>query len=373
MRKLSLRPVLGVMIVGSLGLVALCGGCSSSASTSGPPTTAQFANTVAGSFCGSLQACCAAAKFKYDPGSCVAQLQANFQTTVDSVKDGKVIYNANAVAACQQALAQREALCSNDGGAPPSADAGFIDAITAACWPIFQGTVQPGGECQRAQDCKTANPDVFASCHTDPRPNSDPIKKLCFISTTHVAPGGACRGVPATGSFETASCESTMGTCDTSGAPPTDPSAGTCKAFLAVGDTCGGPSAGTCNPTTSTCNFQTMKCTALPNIGDPCPSFQCAIGGYCKTAMGQGTCTAQLADGATCMTGGDPRQCANGEFCQPITGNPTTGTCTGFSNHGIYDISPRSCGFGPNGSGDEDAGIQPPAGPQSNNDHLWFQ
>lgn len=371
MRKLSLRPVLGVMIVGGLGLVVLCGGCSASAAPSGPPTPAQFAGTVANSFCGSLQACCATAKFKYDSGSCVAQLQASFQTIVDSVKDGKVVYNANAVAACEQAIAQRESLCSNDGGAPSSADAGFVDAITAACWPIFQGTVAPGGECQRAQDCKTANPSVIASCHPDTRPSSGPTKKLCFISTAHVLPDGACRGVPAMGSFQTASCEATMGTCDVSGALPSDPGAGTCKAFLVVGDTCGGPSAGICNPTTSACSFQKMKCAALPNIGDPCPSLQCAVGAYCKSAMGPGTCAAQLVDGTTCQSGGDPRQCASG-FCQPNGGGPN-GICTGLSSRGLNDISPRSCGFGPNGAGDEDAGIQPPAGPQSMNDRLWFR
>lgn len=376
MRIVSLRALGAVAIASVAAMVTSSTGCATSAANGGPPDTAHFAGSIAASFCGSLQSCCAAAKIKYDPGSCTAQMQATFQTTVDAVKDGKVVYDPNAVGACEAALANREALCSNDGGAPPGVDAGFIDSITAACWPVFKGTVAPGGECQRAQDCKTPGPTVLATCRNDVRPGADPTKKVCFLTTAHVLPGNECRSQPAQGGFETSSCEATMGTCDTSNAPPSDPSLGTCKAYAAIGDACGGVPAVYCAPTTSTCDFNTKTCAALPGNGEACPSFVCAPGFYCKsTGGGQPTCNAQLPDGSSCMLGGDPRQCAS-LFCQNVPssdGGFPTGICSGSTAHGTYDISPRSCGYGPNGTGDEDAGIQPPAGPQSMNDRLWFQ
>jgi len=190
---------------------------------------------------------------------------------------------------------------------------------------------------------------------------------VCFVDTLHVLPGAPCRSQPAMGAFETSTCEPTMGYCDTTGAPPTDPSSGTCKAYGAIGDACGAAMLAPCDPTTSVCDFMTQKCAALPGLGAMCTS-QCASGLYCDSTGGGGaTCAAQLPDGSSCMPGGNPRQCAS-NYCQLMAGTDgglPTGTCVGLGGHGTYDVSPRSCGYGPNGSGPEDAGIQPPASGQS--------
>lgn len=350
------------------GVIAAAAGCSSSSNSSGPPDTAHFANTMATTFCGALHSCCDAAKIAYDDGSCVAQLQASFQSSVDVVKHGKVIYDPSAVGACQDAIKSRESACSEDGGAAPSADAGYIDPIASACWPVLKGTVAPGGPCTSSAECQTPGPNVVAGCAADTRPGADTSVKVCWTITEHVMPGAACRSMPKTGAFDTAQCEGSLGYCDTSNAPMDDRTAGTCKAYANVGDSCVGMTGQTppqCNPKTSYCDaFTSMKCVALPGTGAPCSTsnYRCAPGNYCDyTAGTSATCAASKADGSDCKTS---QECAS-NYCQTTIGDGgiQTGTCTPTGNvsHNAYDVSPRTCGFGPSGSGPEDAGIVPPA------------
>jgi hypothetical protein len=369
---------------------AVASGCSSKSDNgnSGPPDTAHFAGTMATTFCSALKSCCDAQKIQYDDGSCVAQLQANFQNAVDAVKHGKVVYDPNAVQKCQDAFKNREAQCTEDSGPPPGADKGFIDPITAACWPVLKGTVAPGGQCTASADCQTSGPNVSASCTTDTRPGADPTVRVCFTTTLHVTPGSACRATPkvdpsGTLSYDTARCEPTLGYCDTSQAPTTDRALGNCTAYANVGDNCVGTVGMTtpqCNPTTSVCDsFNTRTCVALPQAGSPCASFRCATGNYCDTTGGtgnMGTCAQSKPDGSSCKSS---QECAGG-FCQTMVGDGgiTTGTCASNGNvaHDVYDISPRSCGFGPQGTGPEDAGIVPPASaayrPSLGGDGQWY-
>ena len=385
--SLSVRlrtAAMGVVLAGmAAGTATSTQGCSSK-SDSGPPDTGHFAAALAGSFCSALHSCCDAAKIPYDDGSCTAQLQASFQSAIDVVKHGKVIYNSGAVAACQAAIHDREATCSTDGGPPPGADAGFVDRITAACWPVFKGTVALGQECNDSQECAAANVNVHGSCRNDTRPGADPTKKVCYSTTAHVLPGQSCRSQPTATGFETASCEPTLGYCNTSGATPDDPNAGTCTAYAKIDDDCISTGPGTqvfCDPQVSYCDYITSrKCKALPNAGDPCiQGQQCGKALYCDTSGGgQGVCAAGKPDGSDCKQG---RECVS-NYCQisqppgPFDGGfppPSTGICVGAGSRGEFDVSPRSCGFGPGGSGAEDAGIVPPPKGQSMNGQLWYE
>jgi hypothetical protein len=97
------------------------------------------------------------------------------------------------------------------------------------------------------------------------------------------------------------------------------------EAKTADGDTCGNDAdctSGWCDGDSFDTNGNLMYgvCATKPGVGDPCPSYECADGGYC---MG-GNCVAAQDDGADC-TSGD--QCASGACngYDSSTGQP--GTC----------------------------------------------
>lgn len=353
------------------------GGCSSS--SSGPPALDQVASAVADSYCSALRSCCERAGYAYDNGSCKVQLQFVFQRLADSVKRGKVFYDPNAVAACQAAYAERVNRCSVDGG--PPGDAGFVDAIADACSKVFRGTVKPGEECTESAQCATASAKENGSCRTDSRPEAtSKTKKVCFKSVGYLLSGQPCRASPQKGQFETRSCDPRAGYCEQTQPPnPDDPGVGTCKAYAKIGEDCvitGGTGTTTfvqCDPKVSQCDVAgasaTRKCVALPTLpgaGSACTTGgQCADGHYCNYGTPPnppGTCALKKAIGETCN---QSQECSS-SFCDTtggvLDGGPR-GVCVGSSSDSAraYEVTPRSCGFGPSGTGPEEAGIQPPA------------
>jgi hypothetical protein len=341
-------------------------GCSSSTKASGPPDPSHYASAVATAFCDALKSCCDAGKFKYDATSCTAQLGNNFQSLADVVKHGKAIYDANAAVACAAAFKTREATCSDDGG-KPQASMGFIDAIAAACFPVFKGTVKAGEACLDPAECAAATADIGTQCQPDPTAKGAAATvNVCFQVKQHAPPGTACTVSGGGGTmpmmatnFNEVRCEPTTGFCKptmgTSGA-------GTCIAYGKIGDACGVQAGDTCDPASMYCDTAGMKCAAIPDVGGDCLASQgaCAEGSYCPKTN---KCAATLPEGTVCASNG---ACQSGQ-CDglPFFGMPgDTGIC-GAASGGAFSISPRTCGFGPLSSGKDKDGIVPPAMAQS--------
>ncbi len=352
-------------------------GCSSSstAANSGPPDPMHYAGTIATSFCDALKSCCDAGKFLYDSTSCSAQIDNNFQSLADVVKHGKVIYDPNAAVACAAAFKAREAACSDDGGMPTAA-MGYIDAITSACFPVFKGTVAPGGACLDPAECAAPSADVGTQCQTDPAATGAAASvNVCYQVKQH-ATSGACTvsngGGMSTGPtvFTQIQCEAQTSFCKPDSGSSTT---GTCVAYGNVGDACGVQAGDTCNPASQYCDTKAMKCAAIPAIGGDCLASNgaCQTGSYC-TAMN--VCAATLVEGTVCDS---DSACTSG-ICAglPLFGGMPgqTGICDPVSG-GAFSISPRTCGFGPLSSGKDKDGIQPPAKAQAvhiNPTRRWY-
>jgi hypothetical protein len=365
MMKRSILSACSFAFVASvLGILGSTQGCSSS-EPSAPPDASQVASYFADAYCGALHGCCDQAKVAYDGTSCHAQMTAAFQEQADTVKRGKVIYDAKAAAACADAIKARESRCSdNDAGPAPTADAGFVDAIKAACAPVYKGTVQPGQPCEDATECVSDSPSTTVLCDRDPVKTpgsaSDPNARVCIQYRAHQPLGARCHVGGSVGdTYVYLRCEPTLGYCDTSA--DSKQNDGTCTAFASVGASCRTGS-DVCDPASSYFDFDTLVCTARAGRGERCAGAgfanECAQGLYCDHL--QQTCEAALEAGATCTY---DSQCASFQCKSDPLGHAPS-VCAD-DVHGLFDISPRTCGFGPHGTGDEDAGIVPPAKAQS--------
>lgn len=361
-----LRFGAATLALACVATVAATEGCSSSGA-SGPPGLGQVAGALAAAYCDALESCCGQRAFAYDRASCMAQKVHEFETVADVVKRGKVVYHAGAVDACAAALKARVSACSADAGS--GADAGQADPIDEVCRPVFEGTVPLGQECTTGLECATASARESGVCQVDSRPGADPKKKVCFKQLTRVLPGADCRTQARAGAFETALCDSRVAYCESAASPaPDDPTAGTCRELVAVGGSCAPtgtpPRTPQCAPP-AFCDTAAGKCAAPPGPGQPCArsGTLCAQGAWCDTSGNPtGTCQPTKPEGEACRR---DVECV-GAHCSlplgPFDGGPIVGTCTDFgqsTNAAAFEVTPRSCGFGPRGSGPEDAGIQP--------------
>lgn len=247
----------------------------------------------------------------------------------DPVKHGSTRYHPENVQNCASAVASVEARCTGDAGGAASAGEDYIDPITAACWNVFVGTAQPGGACTDSGECAVSGPNQTAQCEqvlASDAGAADPNDRVCYVVTEHVMPGGECDAQPKAGTYTYATCEPRVGWCDTSASRDAGISgSGTCKEYARVGDGCGIDQAAPCNPQTSYCDYG-----------------------------GTNTCVALLGDGASCARA--PGQCEPGSYCDPsvVQCRPLPNNA---GNEPLGDVSPRSCGFGPQSTGPEDAGI----------------
>lgn len=351
--------VMAAGLAASAASAAVCG-CSSS-KDSGPPGLGEFAQTFATAYCDALRGCCEKASHPYDEASCRAQMVDTAQRAADVVKRGKVVYDQGAVQACLDAYKSRASLCVEDAGAP--ADGGY-EAYVEACTRVFRGTVPPGQACLESEDCEDDFPRSSGACRTDSRAGADPTKKVCFRALT-AAPGEACslQGSPKAGEFEIRSCDGRVAYCEGTA------DAAKCRAYAKLGEDCFVPPSTViqCDSRADLfCDSASRKCASLPAAGQPCtPGQQCAKGAYCEQgAPGPGpttrTCAARKADGAEC---GSSSECQS-TFCDLSLGTTDgglRGRCGAPSDltANAFEVTPRSCGFGPQGRGPVDSGIQP--------------
>jgi len=360
--KTRTGPILAALAASALAATAAGAGGSSSKSE-GPPALGEFAPAFAAAYCDALKGCCDKSAFAYDETSCKAQLVDAAQRAADVVKRGKVIYDSAAVAACLDAYKARAALCVEDAGAPVD---GGVEPFVEACRKVFKGTVPTGQECTESAECAIDPARESATCRADTRPGGDPKKTICFKQVTS-QPGEACslQGTPKAGEYEIRTCDARAGYCEGAG------DAAKCRAYAKLGADCVVPPTTVlqCDPSAElTCDGTTRKCEALPAAGQPCTTGQqCAKSAWCETPTNPGpgpvtrTCQPKKASGAECASS---QECASGA-CNfgpaPVDGGRFVGTCGERidTTADLFEVSPRSCGFGPQGTGPEDAGIQP--------------
>ncbi len=353
---MKIKTVLGTIVgFGFGGLIAGVGlggvGCS------GTPEVDEFAVALASTYCEALEGCCKKAAFEYDQASCKAQLTNDVQRSADVVKRGKVTYDKAAAEACIDAYKARTSLCAEDAGtAPPTTG---VEPHIEACSKVFKGTVAPGGECTESAECQSDFPKATGTCTADNRPGADRTKKVCY-KFIKAGAGEDC-SPPKPTDVELRQCDPVTAYCE--GAAAGD--ARKCRAYAKVGEECGTATTGQCDTRAGLfCDFTSKKCGALPAAGQPCSgTLQCAKGAFCErslTPSGTNTCVAQRPDGAECDSGS---QCTSGACpTDPSTtfdGGRPKGKCgAGIDNTAnSFEVTPRSCGFGPSGRGPVDGGI----------------
>lgn len=344
------RRVLGAsaIVVGALaGGAILASGCS------GDPALDELATRLATTYCTALATCCAEAAYAYDERSCQAQMTAEAQRFADIAKRGKVLYDAKAVQGCVDSYRARAARCSSDAG-NPSALPDAAEPYSEACAKIFRGTVAPGDPCTEAAECQANAPRETATCVFDTRPGFDRRRKICTKQLRR-APGEECKLLP---SLRDLTLE--LPVCDERGFCELTLSGTVCRAYVASGEACivAGASAVRCDPQRSLyCDGSTRRCAELPRPGQSCAQpGACVRGAFCDGATR--VCGEVREDGAACD---QPSQCASGS-CVTMTaadGGRAPSRCADDEGPRPFEVTPRSCGFGPLARGLVDAGASP--------------
>lgn len=338
-----------------------------------------YATQTAEAYCGSLKGCCDGKKLEFDGASCRAQIAYDVQAMLDTTKRGKVTFNGVAGKQCQDSLRARVSQCSGD------ADAGAgDDPLSNVCRQVFVGSVKVGAACGTDLDCATSASNEVGICRIDDRKDGDPTKKVCFTRATKVAKGAACTvGLPKN-DFSQLDC---TGYCDTQLGD--DGEHGKCQDYAAKDETCVDTSTpgkvlyrvcakGTfCSPTS-------RKCTAAPTGGRDCAQgyngLTGSLGRSCGGADlfcapdnegGPGTCTELVGTGESCADNSD---CFSG-VCNFLSAEESdggadagssarAGTCASPAGSVAeaeisqpYEVSARTCAFGPDAIGPVDQGV----------------
>ena len=330
------RSYLLFAAMGAIGCATLVMPACSSPVPVSSPTPEQWVYDLSATFCGAMRACCTAAHYSFDGDACTTTMTARFYR---SLHRPHVVFDQNALAACKQAYASREARCVDDAGAS--------DPITAACSGVARGTQNPGDACDDASECAAPDQTASVGCQPDPDPASDTYLQTRCVQIAHGAqPGTSCDEKGATVQH---TCDSMTGYCLNQ----------QCKAWGKPGDCCD-----------SSCNNAlcgpSSNCKFVPNNPGTCVSV--AAGSPCKYPLGDcgGSGSVLTCDSAThsCITPKPVGAACLGDFecasysCPRLNlDGGAAGQCAAPSSHSIFDVSPRTCGFGPSASGAEDAGF----------------
>lgn len=344
------RRLVGVSALvggGLAGGAVLAGGCA------GDPALEELATRLATTYCTALAACCDQAAYAYDDRSCQAQMTAEAQRFADIAKRGKVLYDAKAVQGCLDTYRARAARCTSDAGSRsnlPDAAEPYADA----CAKIFRGTVAPGDPCTEAAECQAEAPKETATCVLDTRPGFDRRRKICTKQVKR-APGESCKLQRSSRELDLE-----LSVCDERGFCEITLAGTVCRAYAASGEACivAGSSAVRCDPRAGLyCDGASRRCADLPRPGQSCAlPGACVRGAFCDGATR--VCGELREDGAECE---QPAQCASGS-CVPMTaadGGRAPSRCADDETARPFEVTPRSCGFGPLARGLVDAGAAP--------------
>lgn len=250
----------------SVLLVALSlAACSSSPSEPGQrPTAAEpgvFDNCVAFAtqLCADAQGCCQNAYGDFSAEGCLD----SFKRTVchpgaDAVTAGRATFDEGAVDDCLEAHAAAHAVCTPTW--PQTLE--LRKKINSAC-RVLNGTIEPGGRCGTAADCRAPNGAVAAEC----------VKNVCTLVEI-LAEGAECPFPSGSVSV----CDDGLA-CDAPGLG----TSGHCVPAVATGEGCDasvleGTDCGLgnfCDPVTAQCKLTTNMGGSGCAQSNECVSFDC--------------------------------------------------------------------------------------------------
>lgn len=274
--SLRFASSLFLVLVGSLGAAASCGGGNSAG------TQQDFIN----SYCDKLAPCCEQAGLAGDGAQC-----RNFLGLF-----GGSDYDPKAGEACLTAADKAADFCSNIN--LPECQGVFSSA---------SGSVKPGGECTSTGDCAPSS-EGTVDCAFAFTSTGGQIQK-CQVQVDGKAGDTPCVGTKqgSTTTFISADDVAPKGfICDVAKNIYCDQDSKACTATHAAGDACAGSSF-ECGPD-AFCDFGSQKCAAKLPAGSPCSGFDsCKSGTYCD--FDTSVCKESLPDGSACTSSDE---CVNG-------------------------------------------------------------
>lgn len=148
-------------------------------SANGPKYTLdEVCEHMASQLCATAKPCCTSSDIGFDEAGCRASARADCDTQVRLAKEGKRVFDPEAVDAC---LSARTALL--DKCAVTVDELLALERSSLPCGRIFTGSVEEGGACEEGSDCKQpSGAKEFAACHD----------KRCVIGHVDRGEGDAC-------------------------------------------------------------------------------------------------------------------------------------------------------------------------------------
>jgi hypothetical protein len=254
------------------GVAALCasfvGGCKASGDDDNQPISQdQLPGVLAGLFCDSFGACCAADSLPFDRTNCVAYVTASQKQSLDESTALGARYDAQAAGNCAAAVKDNIRCAATDSA-----------VVNAACNAILVGTRAIGQECNSNRDCA---PPGF--CDLD-------VQTGASICATPAAAPTFAHGQ--SGQLCDLSCDEAAdcGRFIVGGAPiggdPNQPIRTPVACYRSEGLYCNG------------------NCTKIGAIGETCQSFDgCQDGLFCD--QNARICAAPHPNGAPCQGDGE--------------------------------------------------------------------
>jgi hypothetical protein len=253
-----------LLSVVTCSLLCLACGESEKRDGGGSDSTKAAADEFVSAFCGAVKGCCEAGGFAPE---LVADCEQTFQREqLAAVLDGALVFRDPERSRCVKSLEAVTVSCEVP--------------MDSACSRIYDGTVDEGGSCQRAIECRAGRGAVV--CVFTVGGDEEPQSGICrAVEEGEI--GSPCLGTIGEDGFSTDYTTSDA-----------NPSLHVCDRRQGL----------YCDESTSTC--QTLKGT-----GEPCG--ECEHGLYCRSS--DATCMPELVDGSACDSQdqcGGQRGCLDG-------------------------------------------------------------
>ncbi|HTP52209.1 MAG TPA: chitobiase/beta-hexosaminidase C-terminal domain-containing protein [Anaeromyxobacteraceae bacterium] len=254
----------------------------------------------------------------------------------NEVTAGRATFNAANAAACESAVTGETCAELESGNIP------------SVCTGVIAGAVANGGSCYVSFDCASGTcnsttstcPGTCVAYATQGQScaSADCAPGLvCSSTLTCVTPSGAGGACPCAEGFWCNSADKSGGSTGTCTAQQTSGACAVSNDQCALGYVCASAtltclpfvgSGGSCTASSDVCGYGYLcvsgTCQSWPGAGSPCSiSAPYCLDSFCNVFATSPTCTAYLANGASCnpLLGG--LQCQSGN----CVGTGTTGTC----------------------------------------------
>ncbi len=297
------RARLAATIAASLAtsFALLAASCGGDVETIGPD---EFAERMASVYCTSIASCCQRFGEPFVETDCEATAREWWQSVLDpELARPHREFDGAAAEHCIDAYRKALTACTDEAA---------LRATYDTCATLFKGTVEPGGECVGAEECRGYEAGSFTcssgpcDCTVNPcycvPGTCDPVTVPSLATQPHAALGEPCAG-----------------TCDTGGCTGGAQSETDKGCWLNDGLACNAYGA----------------CDEIPGFGEAChgycaPGFYCGQDGLCATPHESGSCASQ-------------QECAQGWYCDYINMTCSLGRPDGSECHYFVECLGGAC------------------------------